>query len=92
MLTAGRSASGMGYGWDLLRVIPPAILTGQAAALAACQAIEENCAAAAVDIRKLQKQLEAADIMVHYPDSYVPEDRTIIIHGRNAAEIPGGHF
>ena len=31
MLTAGRSVSSYGYGWDLVRVIPPAILTGQAA-------------------------------------------------------------
>lgn len=92
MLTAGRSASGTGYGWDLLRVIPPAILTGQAAALAACQAIREQVPAAAVNIRTLQKSLEKENIMVHFPDEYIPEDRTVIIHGKNAAEIPGGHY
>lgn len=92
MLTAGRSASGSGYGWDLLRVIPPAIITGQAAAEAACLAIEEDCAAAGVPIRKLQSRLEGDNIMVHFPDSYVPEDRSVIIHGRNAVEIDGGHF
>lgn len=91
MLTAGRSASGSGYGWDLLRVIPPAIITGQAAAEAACQALEEDCGAAEVDIRKLQNKLEADNIMVHFPDSYLPKDRTVIIHGKNAAEIAGGH-
>ena len=42
IITAGRSASGKGYGWDLLRVIPPAILTGQAAGEAAYQALKEN--------------------------------------------------
>jgi hypothetical protein len=31
MLTAGRCASAEGYGWDVIRVIPPAVLTAQAA-------------------------------------------------------------
>ncbi|MBR6727355.1 MAG: FAD-dependent oxidoreductase [Clostridia bacterium] len=92
ILAAGRCADGTGYGWDLLRVIPPAILTGQAAAHAACQAIEEQCAAAAVGIKKLQTCLENDNIMVHFPDSYLPEDRTVVIHGKNAAEIEGGHL
>ena len=92
MLTAGRSADGTGYAWDLLRVIPPAIITGQAAAHAACQAIRENVGVADVDIATLQKTLEQDNIMVHFPDSYIPEDRTIILHGKNAAEIEGGHM
>ncbi len=92
LLAAGRCADGTGYGWDLLRVIPPAIITGQAAAHAACQAIEESCAVAAVDIKKLQTSLENDNVMVHFPDSYVPEDRTVVIHGKNAAEIEGGHL
>lgn len=91
MLTAGRSASGGGYGWDLLRVIPPAILTGQAAGEAACLALRQNCGAAQVDIRTLQGKLERENVMIHFPDSYLPEDRTVIIHGKNAAEIEGGH-
>ena len=33
LMTAGRSASADGYAWDVFRVIPPAILTGQAAAV-----------------------------------------------------------
>ena len=81
MLTAGRSASGEGYGWDLLRVIPPAILTGQAAAEAACLAINSGVGVAYVDIKALQENLEQDDIMVHFPDSYVPEDKTVVIHG-----------
>ena len=92
VITAGRSASGEGYGWDLLRVIPPAILTGQAAGEAAVLAIEEKTGAAAVNIRTLQSRLEGENVMIHFPDEYVPEDRTVIIHGRNAAEIEGGHL
>lgn len=91
MLTAGRSAAGAGYGWDLLRVIPPAILTGQAAGEAAALALRAGCGAAEVEIRTLQAKLERENVMVHFPDSYLPEDRTVIIHGKNAAEIEGGH-
>ncbi|MBE6690248.1 MAG: FAD-dependent oxidoreductase [Ruminococcaceae bacterium] len=92
LMAVGRGADGTGYGWDLLRVIPPAILTGQAAAHAACHAIEEKTAVVAVDIKRLQTVLEKDNMMVHFPDAYLPEDRTVVIHGKNAAEIEGGHL
>ena len=92
ILTAGRSVSAAGYGWDLVRVIPPAILTGQAAGEAAALALSGGTSAAEVDIRTLQRRLEAGNVMIHFPDSYVPEDRTVVIHGKNAAGIDGGHF
>ena len=91
VITAGRSADGTGYGWDLIRVIPPAILTGQAAGEAASLALKTGAEVARVDIRALQAKLEAENVMIHFPDSYVPEDRTVVIHGKNASEIPGGH-
>jgi len=31
LITAGRSASAEGWAWDVVRVIPPAIVRGQAA-------------------------------------------------------------
>lgn len=90
IITAGRSASGGGYGWDLLRVIPPAILTGQAAGEAAVLSLEEKTAITDVSVPALQSRLEAADVMIHFPDAYVPEDRTVIIHG-NTDGHPTGH-
>ena len=92
MITAGRSASGDGYAWDLLRVIPPAIITGQAAGEAVTLAIRDGVGVADVDIKKLQAKLSKENVMIHFPDEYVPEDRTIILHGKNASEITGGHF
>lgn len=92
IITAGRSADGTGYGWDLLRVIPPAILTGQAAGEAACLAIKTGKAIADVDIHTLQAKLQKENVMIHFPDSYVPADKTVIIHGKNAVEIDGGHI
>ena len=75
MITAGRSASAEGYAWDVLRVIPPAILTGQAAAEAACLAIDTASPIALVDIPTLQKRLAASNIMIHFPDALVPKKK-----------------
>lgn len=91
IVTAGRSAAGVGYGWDLLRVIPPAILTGQAAGEAACLALEEKCRIAEVPIKTLQSRLELANVMIHFPDEYIPADRTVIIHGKNLDGHIEGH-
>ncbi|MBR6792772.1 MAG: FAD-dependent oxidoreductase [Clostridia bacterium] len=74
LITAGRSTAGEGYGWDVLRVIPPAILTGQAAAEAAVMAIDSGCPIAEVEIKELQRRLEKDDnIMIHFPDELIPD-------------------
>lgn len=79
LLTAGRSASGDGHGWEMLRPIPPAILTGQAAANAAVLAIDAGCSVADVDIRKLQEILEKQDhVMIHFPDEWLSENGTVM--------------
>jgi hypothetical protein len=92
LIAAGRCVSAERYAWDVVRVIPPAILTGQAAAHAACLAIKEQTAAADVTIATLQANLEKDDVMIHFPDEYVPEDKTVILHGKNMSEIEGGHM
>lgn len=76
MLTAGRSASAEGYGWDVIRVIPPAIATGQAAAEAACLAIDEGVSVAEVTIKTLQERIAKDGLLIHFPDEYVPADKT----------------
>lgn len=91
MITAGRSASGSGYAWDVLRVIPPAILTGQAAGEAAVLALEKQTAIYDIPVPVLQKRLEDDDVMIHFPDAYVPEDRTVIIHGQQMDGHIEGH-
>lgn len=77
LLTAGRSASGDGYGWDLLRVIPPAILTGQVTGLVASMALDVGCEVADVDIRELQRRLEQVNVPIHFDDALVPQDRKV---------------
>ena len=92
IIAAGRCADGTGFAWDLMRVIPPAILTGQAAGEAAALALKSGKGAPFVDIKALQNKLEKENVMIHFPDEYVPEDKTVIIHGKNAVEIDGGHI
>lgn len=71
-LTAGRIAAGEGYAWDLLRVIPPAIITGQAAGEAAALSLETKRAVGCIDISVLQKRLEQGNVMIHFSDDWVP--------------------
>ena len=73
LITAGRTASGEGYAWDVLRVIPPAIVTGQAAGLAAAQALDTGRGIDEIDVGALQKTLEAQRVMIHFDDAWVPE-------------------
>ena len=73
IISVGRCASGEGWGWDVLRVIPPAIITGQAAGFAVANAIDENTDIAKVDIKKLQKQLTDANVIIHFDDAWVPD-------------------
>ena len=75
LITAGRSVSAEGYAWDVVRVIPPAIITGQAAAEAAVLAIESKRAIYDVDIPALQNRISEANILVHFPDELIPEDK-----------------
>lgn len=74
LLTCGRSASASGWGWDVLRVIPPAILTGQAAGLAAALACRDNCAAKDVNLPELQEKLADTGVVIHFPEAWLPAD------------------
>ncbi len=74
LITAGRSACASGYGWDVLRVIPPAIVTGQASGLACCQAIDDNLGIDKIDVKKLQDKLISQNVMIHFDDELIPKD------------------
>lgn len=73
IIVAGRCVAGEGYAWDVIRVIPPAILTGQAAMFAALQAIDEQVDVKDINIEKLQKSIADANILIHFEDEWVPE-------------------
>lgn len=73
IITAGRSAAGDGYAWDVLRVIPPAIISGQAAGIACAQALDAGVPIWGVDIRELQRELERENVVIHFDDADIPE-------------------
>lgn len=81
ILTAGRSAAADGGAWDILRVIPPAILTGQAAGAAVAQAMDAGCPVAQLPVSPLQELLAQANVIIHFDDALVPEE---IVHCESA--------
>ena len=74
VITAGRSASGEGDGWEILRVIPQAILAGQAAGMACSMALDNGCAIADVPIAPLQEGLAQTGVMIHFDDAWIPNE------------------
>ena len=73
IIAAGRCTSGEGYGWDVLRVIPVAIITGQVAGIACAQKIDSGKPIYDIDIPVLQAELEENNIVLHFDDSLIPE-------------------
>ena len=86
IIAAGRCVSGAGYAWDVVRVIPPAILTGQAAGAAASQAIDTGKAITNINISRLQEKLAGENVMIHFDDCLIPIGET----AGGKADI--GHF
>ncbi len=87
IITAGRSAAADGYAWDVLRVIPPAILSGQAAGVAAALAIDDGSSISDVNIEKVQKTLANQNVDIHFDDKLVPNGETVQTAGEDI-----GHF
>ena len=66
IFAVGRIISASKDAWEATRVIPPAVLTGQAAGTAAAVAIKNNCPAGEISIDALQGNLQEADVILHY--------------------------
>ena len=73
MITAGRSISAEGWAWDVTRVIPPAIVTGQAAGAACALALDRGCPLGETPVAALQETLRKAGVMIHFDDALVPK-------------------
>jgi hypothetical protein len=72
---AGRIVAAEGAGWELMRLIPPAAFTGQVAGTASSIAIDQGCALQDIDIKTLQRKLEATGVILHVPD-YMKGNKT----------------
>ncbi|MDP4134198.1 MAG: FAD-dependent oxidoreductase [Bacillota bacterium] len=87
LITAGRSTSGEGYAWDVMRVIPPAIISGQAAGEAAALAIETGKSITDIDIKTLQDRLAGVNVMIHFDDALIPQDTEKTEKGEDIGHI-----
>ena len=70
----------------MLRVIPPAVLTGQAAGLAAAQTVAIGTPLPGLDIAPLQEALAETGVIIHFDDAWVPEGEEV------HACAPEGHI
>jgi hypothetical protein len=62
LLAAGRIISASGDGWDITRIIPVCVLTGQTAGIAAVHSIKENCSVGGIDYLSLRAELEKEEV------------------------------
>ena len=64
LFAAGRVISAKDDGWELIRVIPVAALSGEAAGTAAALCVREKCGNYELDVKMLQKSLKEAGVKV----------------------------
>lgn len=60
---AGRIISAKGEGWEITRVIPVAVMSGEAAGTAAALAVKTGTDAVGLDVKLLQSTLKAAGVL-----------------------------
>jgi hypothetical protein len=65
VLAAGRIIASGGDAWEVTRVIPPSVLTGQASGTAAAVAIKNGIPVQEVNIAELQNKLEKSGVLIH---------------------------
>lgn len=68
LFAAGRNVSSTGWAWDVTRVIPGAVATGQAAGTAAALCAKGGIANYAMDVSALQRTLENDGVWLRFPD------------------------
>ena len=65
VLAAGRCISTGGDAWEVYRVIPAAVMTGEAAGTAAALAVESKCAPDELDVDQVQSALRENHVRLH---------------------------
>ena len=69
VLAAGRCSSAEGEAWEVSRVIPNAIMTGEAAGTAAALSVAQGILPHELDVSVLQKDLkEKSGVPIHFED------------------------
>lgn len=65
---------------------------GGLAGVAAALAVKTKTGIPFVDIKTLQSKLEKENVMVHFPDEYVPEDKTVTVKKPDTVDLDNGHY
>lgn len=65
---AGRIIAAGGAGWEMMRLIPAAVFTGQVAGTATALALEQGTTLQEVDLTVLQNRLAETGVLIHIPD------------------------
>lgn len=68
LFSAGRNVSSTGWAWDVTRVIPVAVATGQAAGTAAALCVKNGQGNASLDRNALQNRLMQDGVCLHIED------------------------
>ena len=68
LFAAGRNVSSTGWAWDVTRVIPGAVATGQAAGTAAALCVQKGVSNAALPVNELQQALEGDGVWLRFPE------------------------
>ena len=66
VIAVGRIIASHGDAWEITRVIPPAVMTGQAGGTAAAMALKHNIPLQQVNVSELQKKLEKTGVLIHF--------------------------
>ncbi len=89
VLAAGRMVSAGGRGWEIMRSIPQCALTGEAAGTAAALAAKGDGNVDHVDIRELQRILEANGNILHCTEAMKEKETNRNDYHKNAKASEG---
>ena len=65
VVAVGRIIASHGDAWEITRVIPPAVMTGQAGGTAVAMALKKGIPVQEVNVPELQKKLEKTGVVIH---------------------------
>jgi len=77
IIAAGRIVAAGGEAWEVMRLIPACVLTGEVAGTAAAISIDDGVNLQQLDIKKLQERLSKNGIMIHMPEELKANKRTV---------------
>ena len=65
LLAVGRIIGSRDDAWEVTRVIPPAVMTGEAAGIAASLAVKSGKTVGEIDVKELQALLAEGGVIIH---------------------------